>query len=72
MSPITVLLVDDHPVVRMGIRNLLEKESDIYLVKEEAPEAIVEAMRGVSRGETGWVSRRVAARMSVKCENPSL
>lgn len=133
----SVLLVDDHPVVRAGIRNLLEKAPDIvvvgeasngtealklvkdlspdvllldmempglsgnevaqqlqkagapvkilalsahddkqyiqellangaagYLVKEEVPEAIVEAVRGVSRGEKGWVSRRVAAQMS--------
>jgi DNA-binding NarL/FixJ family response regulator len=137
MRPTTVLLVDDHPVVRAGIRNLLEKANDIlvvgeasngeealrlveklspdvllldmempglngndvaqklqetkssvrilalsahddkqyiqellaigaagYLVKEEVPEAIVEAVRGVSRGERGWVSRRVAARIS--------
>ncbi len=137
MPPTSVLLVDDHPVVRAGIRNLLEKAPDItvvgeasngtealrmvhdlspdvllldmempglsgnevaqqlqkagsnvrilalsahddkqyiqellaigaagYLVKEEVPEAIVEAVRGVSRGEKGWVSRRVAAQMS--------
>lgn len=137
MSPTSVLLVDDHPVVRSGIRNLLEKAPDIvvvgeasdgtealrmvkelspdillldmempglsgnevaqallkegasvrilalsahddrqyiqellangaagYLVKEEVPEAIIEAVRGVSRGEQGWVSRRIAAKMS--------
>ncbi len=137
MSQTTVLLVDDHPVVRAGIRNLLERAPDIhvvgetgngvdalrlveelspdvllldmelpgmngnqvaqklqkagsrvrilalsayddkqyiqellangaagYLVKEEVPETIVEAVRGVSRGEKGWVSRRVAAQMT--------
>jgi len=137
MTPTNVLLVDDHPVVRAGIRNLLEKASDItvigeasngeealrmveelkpdvllldmempglngnqvaerlqkvgsavrilalsahddkqyiqellangasgYLIKEEVPETIVEAVRGVARGEQGWVSRRVAAQMS--------
>ena len=136
MSPIRVLLVDDHPVVRSGIRGLLEKAIDIelvgeasngeeglrmvkethpdvllldmelpdiqgvqvarqvqlfhpevkilalsahddavyvrellesgaagYLMKEEAPEAIVEAVRGVAHGEQGWVSRRIAAQM---------
>jgi DNA-binding NarL/FixJ family response regulator len=144
MTPIHVLLVDDHPVVRAGIRNLLENEHDIivvgetsegaevlslvkelspdillldmelpgisgtevakqlqeaginvnilalsayddkqfiqgllssgasgYLVKDEVPEAIVDAVRGVARGEQGWVSRRIAAQMStwMKDEN---
>lgn len=137
MATISVLLVDDHPIVRAGIRHLLEKAPDIliageanngiealkmvqelkpdvllldmempgltgnqvaerlqesrsevrilalsayddkqyiqellakgaagYLIKEEAPEAIVEAVRGVSRGERGWFSRQVAAKIS--------
>jgi two-component system response regulator DegU len=137
VTPTRVLLVDDHPVVRAGIRNLLERAPDIkivgeasdgeealkmveelnpdvmlldmempgingsevaqqlqkakspvrilalsahddkqyiqellsngaagYLIKEEVPEAIVEAVRGVSRGEQGWVSRRIAAKMT--------
>jgi len=134
---IRVLLVDDHPVVRLGIRKLIEKESDIevvgeaengkealvkvgelspdvilldmempemtgnqvayhlqeqgaavrilalsayddkqyiqellkngasgYLIKEEVAESIVEAVRGVARGEQGWVSHSVAERLS--------
>jgi DNA-binding NarL/FixJ family response regulator len=137
MSITRVVLADDHPVVRSGIRNLLEKASGIdvvgeasggvealrlaetlnpdvllldmempdlkgvevaqklramgspvrilalsayddrqyilellangasgYLVKEEVPETIVEAVRGVARGEQGWVSRRVASQMA--------
>ena len=137
MPTIRILLVDDHPVVREGIRNMLEAQEDIrvvgeagegpeclqmakdlspdvilldmelpgmsgtqvakqlqdqgfsgrilalsahddkqyiqellsmgaagYLVKEEVPEAIIEAVRGVAYGEQGWVSRRVAAQMS--------
>jgi two-component system response regulator DegU len=137
MASIRVLLVDDHPVVREGIRNLLAKENDIvivgeasdglealkkaedlfpdvmlldmelpgmsgtqvakhlqehnspikilalsahddrqyiqellangasgYLIKEEVPETIIEAVRGVAYGEQGWISRQVAAQMS--------
>ena len=137
MDPIKVLLVDDHPVVRSGIRNLLEAEDDIevvgetgsgrgalkmaeelaprvmlldmelpdlpgvevaremaeshpgvrvlalsayddkeyimellasgaagYLIKEEVPETIVDAVRGVARGEEGWMSRQVTAKMA--------
>ena len=33
------------------------------------PETIVEAVRGVARGEKGWVSRRVAAIMSAWTHN---
>lgn len=137
MNTITVLLVDDHPVIRSGIRTLLEKEGDInivgeaenghqavqmatellpnviildmeipgmngievarqlrkdgapgrvlalsghsdiyyieqllaagasgYLVKEEAPTNILEAVRGVARGEQGWLSRQVLVQIA--------
>ena len=145
MSVIHVVLVDDHPFVRKGIRNILNKNSNIqvvgeagdgfqalqlvdslepdvlvldmempgmkgidvarelrakgsnmpilalsahedrqfilgmlangaagYLVKDEVPETIVRAIRGVASGEQGWVSRRVAARIAVwmKVEKP--
>lgn len=137
--PVTVVVADDHPVVRAGIAHLLEREADIrvvaqactgqdalllarqlapdvllldmelpdlkgyqvveqirreklpvnvlvlsahndpqyvqellaygvagYLVKEEPPERIVEAVRGAARGEPGWISRRVTAEMTDK------
>jgi DNA-binding NarL/FixJ family response regulator len=137
MSPIRVLLVDDHPVVRSGIQSLLEKVVDIeivgeastgeealhmleetnpdvllldmelpdiqgvqvakqiqelhprvkilalsayddpyyvkalldlgasgYLMKEEAPEMIIDAIRGVARGERGWFSRNITAQIA--------
>jgi DNA-binding NarL/FixJ family response regulator len=34
-----------------------------YLIKDEAPQRILEAVRGVAQGETGWVSPQVAARL---------
>jgi DNA-binding NarL/FixJ family response regulator len=134
MAQIRVVLADDHPIVRSGIRGLLEREPDIavvaetrdgvaalrlardltpdvllldlelpelsgvevarrirqdgsaarvlvlsahddeahilgllahgaagYLTKAEAPGRIVDAVRGVARGETGWFSQSVAA-----------
>lgn len=137
MIPIRVLLADDHPVVRNGIRALLENAGDIevvgeaangmelldlagkvpsdlvlldmelpdiggtqvanqiqqgypnlkilalsahddtfyikgvlesgaagYLMKDEAPEMILEAIRGVARGDKGWISRRISAQIT--------
>jgi len=137
MATIRVVLADDHPLAREGLRNLLEKAVDIkvvgeaadgaealrlveelgpdvlmldmempglkgvevaqqlqtsqnavrilalsayddkeyirgllasgaagYLTKGELPEAIIEAVRGVARGEQGWVSRQIAAQMA--------
>jgi DNA-binding NarL/FixJ family response regulator len=144
MAEITVLLADDHPIVRRGIRNMIEgavgikvigeasrgaevlelvgqltpdvllldmelpditgnevilalKEKQTgtiilalsafldkefitqslvngaagYLVKEEVPENIIEAIRGVARGERGWVSRQVAAHLSAWMQEQS-
>lgn len=137
MDKIRVILADDHPVTREGIRRFLEKASDIeiidevdngddtlqktlehkpdvllldmempglsgvevakalqaagsqtrilalssyadrqfifgvlssgalgYLSKEEIPQTIVDAVRGVAKGEKGWLSRKVAAILS--------
>lgn len=36
-----------------------------YLTKEEAIDEVVDAVRGVARGEEGWMSRRAAAQMAV-------
>lgn len=134
MTPIRIILADDHPSLREGIRTRLQKEADIevigeassgeqalrlvrelepdvllldmelqgmsgievarqlkadeapvrilalsahddeeyivrlldsgalgYLTKQEPLETIVRAVRGVARGEEGWLSRDVAA-----------
>jgi DNA-binding NarL/FixJ family response regulator len=136
MNPIRVVLADDHPLMRTGIRNVLEKTKDIvvigeasdgrqalelaqsltpdvllldmempglkgfevaqeldaagspvpilvlsahedkqyilgvlaigaagYLCKDEIPDTIVRAVRGVAQGEHGWVSGRIAERI---------
>lgn len=47
------------------IRSLLSSGAAGYLTKDEAPDFILEAIHGVWRGEEGWLSRRVAARMTV-------
>jgi DNA-binding NarL/FixJ family response regulator len=137
MAAVNVVLADDHPVAREGLRNVLENAVDIkvvgvasngdealrlvrelspdvlvldmempgttgvevaqqlqslgssvrilalsahddkeyingllasgaagYLTKGEIPQTIIEAVRGVARGEQGWVSRQIAAKMA--------
>ena len=49
---------------REYISQLLALGASGYLIKDEVPDTIVEAVRGVARGETGWVSRGVAAKLS--------
>lgn len=46
------------------VKSLLESGAAGYLTKEEAPEMIINAVRGVAHGQEGWVSRRAAATMS--------
>ena len=46
------------------ISQLISLGASGYLLKDEVPDTIVEAVRGVARGETGWVSRKVAAKLS--------
>lgn len=54
------------------IMGLLSAGANGYLMKEEVPENIIDAVRGVARGEQGWVSRRVSALMSTWTQEDSL
>jgi DNA-binding NarL/FixJ family response regulator len=38
---------------------MLESGASGYLTKDEVPEVLIEALRGVARGEDGWISKRV-------------
>jgi DNA-binding NarL/FixJ family response regulator len=62
-APVFVLALSAHDDEHF-IRELLANGAAGYLTKDEAPDAIVEAVRGVARGEEGWFSRRAAARMA--------
>jgi DNA-binding NarL/FixJ family response regulator len=46
------------------IASLLATGAAGYLTKEEALNTIVEAVRGVARGEAGWFSRRAVAQIA--------
>jgi two-component system, NarL family, response regulator len=46
------------------VRELLKLGAAGYLLKEEAPEVILKAVRGVASGQQGWVSRSIAAQIA--------
>lgn len=52
---------------REYIMELLAHDASGYLVKEEASDRLVDAIRGVARGEKGWVSPRVASMLNMTC-----
>jgi DNA-binding NarL/FixJ family response regulator len=48
------------------IQAMLSNGASGYLIKDEAPRRIIEAVRGVAQGETGWVSPQVEAKLKRK------
>ncbi|HEX2980965.1 MAG TPA: response regulator transcription factor [Anaerolineaceae bacterium] len=67
-SPVRILVLSAYED-KQYILGLLENGVSGYLTKDEVPEVIIDAVRGVSQGEEGWVSPRVAAQMS-RSQNP--
>ncbi len=61
-SRVRVLALSAHDD-EIYVRSLLANGAAGYLTKEEAPELIVDAVRGIARGEKGWISRRAAAQI---------
>jgi DNA-binding NarL/FixJ family response regulator len=61
-SPVRVLALSSYDDSEY-ISELLAIGTFGYLIKDEAPDSIVEAIRGVMKGEKGWVSRKVAAKL---------
>ena len=50
---------------RQYVRSMLANGVAGYLVKEDVPDKIMKAVRGVARGEEGWISRKIAAKIGV-------
>jgi DNA-binding NarL/FixJ family response regulator len=46
---------------RAYVLEILQLGASGYLTKDEAMDTIVDAVKGVARGEVGWLSRRVSA-----------
>jgi DNA-binding NarL/FixJ family response regulator len=61
-SPAKILALSAYDDERY-IEGLLSVGAAGYLTKDEANETIIQAVRGVARGEEGWLSRRVTAKV---------
>lgn len=61
-SPVKVLALSAYDSVHF-IQSTLKAGAYGYLTKEEMPETILEAVRGVAQGINGWLSGRAKARM---------
>jgi two-component system, NarL family, response regulator DegU len=62
-SPVRILALSAHDDSQY-ILGMLNNGASGYVMKEEVPEILVKAVRGVARGERDWVSRRVAKKLS--------
>lgn len=51
---------------REYILEMLHNGAAGYLIKDEAPDLLIKAVLGVSRGETGWFSKRARSRIAHK------
>ena len=72
-SKVRILVLSAHDD-QQYIRGMLKRGAAGYLVKEEVPETLVNAVRGVAHGERVWVSKSIAERMKRwerKDSNPS-
>lgn len=62
-SSVQILVLSAHDD-QQYIQSMLDAGAAGYLIKEEVPEILIEAVKGVARGERGWVSQRVAEKLA--------
>jgi DNA-binding NarL/FixJ family response regulator len=61
-SPVRILVLSAYDD-RQYIMEMLNMGAAGYLIKDEAPEVIVDAVLSIARGEKGWISRKAAMRV---------
>jgi DNA-binding NarL/FixJ family response regulator len=62
-APVRILALSAYED-REFVFSMLNNGAAGYLLKGDAPAMLVDAVRGVSRGETGWISPKVAAKIA--------
>ncbi len=63
-SPVRILALSAHDE-KEYVLSLLAGGAAGYLLKGESPQTIIEAIRGVARGEQGWVNRQLSQQIPV-------
>jgi DNA-binding NarL/FixJ family response regulator len=67
---VKILILSGHED-KFYIRELFHLGANGYLTKDEAPDAIMDAIQAVASGENGWVSRRIASQIGEILEQDS-
>lgn len=62
-SPVNILALSTYDD-KEYILGLLASGASGYLIKGESPQMIIKAIRGVARGEKGWLSQQVAVQIN--------
>ena len=70
-NPATRILALSGHDDREYIRELLRLGAAGYLMKEEAPTTILQAVRGAAAFEQGWLSRKIAAQLGTLMDEKS-
>ncbi len=60
-TPIRIVLVDDHAILRQGLRSVLERDVDLVIVGEASSEAEAEAVVGATRPDVVLLDLKLSA-----------
>ena len=60
-APIRIVLVDDHAILRQGLRSVLERDADLVIVGEAASEAEAEAVVGATNPDVVLLDLKLSA-----------
>lgn len=70
-SPVRILGLSAYDN-KQYVMKLLELGAAGYMTKEESVDRILEAIRGIARGEDGWLSRRAASALVQQTVEPTI
>ncbi|HEY5840954.1 MAG TPA: response regulator transcription factor [Mycobacterium sp.] len=60
-APIRIVLVDDHAILRQGLRSVLERDADLVIVGEASSEAEAEAVVGATNPDVVLLDLKLSA-----------